>query len=900
MMGLAGISFAAPWVLTALFALPVLWWLLRLMPPAPKRQIFPAIRLLFGLRPPEETPYRTPWWLLLLRLVIAALIILALAHPLEDARKALAGDGPLLLVVDNGWAGAAHWTEQQAMLADRLRQAEREGRMAALIATAPGPDGVKPQIQGPMPAAEARQALGRLDPQPWPGDRDATLAALDAAPFSHATVFWATDGIADPDGADQRLAERLAEFGPLTVIAAAPSERAWLQRPPENDSEAMTLHLLRPAAGPARPFEMVATDRQGQLVARVPARFEDGATEARPAIKLPVELRNRITAISIANEASAGSTFLVDAQWRRRPVGLVAGADTGREETLLSELYYLRRALGPGTELREGRIPSLIQGGLSMLVMVDIGSLTADETDALQRWIENGGLLLRFAGPRLAENADDKLLPVHLRSGGRTLGGALTWEQPAKIAPFAPTSPFAGLTVPDDVRVFRQVLAEPELSLGDKTWARLTDGTPLVTAERSGRGWIVLVHTSANADWSNLALSGLFVQMLQKILALSEGVAGNEAGGALSPYRTLDGFGRLGAPAPLATAAGSEIFDKGLIGPDHPPGFYGNETTQRALNLGSGLVGWQAIRHWPAGATVETAVASSTRDFKPWLLAAALALFLADLVISLALRGLMPGRAPVAGALLLLTILSGLAATPAHAQDDDAALDDTRQTRLAYVNSGDAEIDRASKAGLLGLSLVLRQRTAIDVGEPVAVDPAKDELAFFPLIYWPIANGEVAMSDAALRRVNDYLKNGGLILFDTRDGGASGFASFNRVARGIDITRLIQVPPDHVLTKAFYLLREFPGRWATGSVWVEEGQGRSNDGVSSVVVGSNDWAAAWAVDESGQPLYATVPGGQRQREFAYRFGVNLVMYALTGNYKSDQVHVPAILERLGQ
>jgi hypothetical protein len=182
----------------------------------------------------------------------------------------------------------------------------------------------------------------------------------------------------------------------------------------------------------------------------------------------------------------------------------------------------------------------------------------------------------------------------------------------------------------------------------------------------------------------------------------------------------------------------------------------------------------------------------------------------------------------------------------------------------------------------------------------VAVDPARDELAFFPLIYWPIANGEVAMSDTALRRINDYLKNGGLILFDTRDGGASGFANFNRVARGIDITRLIQVPPDHVLTKAFYLLQQFPGRWASGSVWVEEGQGRSNDGVSSVVVGSNDWAAAWAVDESGQPLYATVPGGQRQREFAYRFGVNLVMYALTGNYKSDQVHVPAILERLGQ
>jgi hypothetical protein len=102
-----------------------------------------------------------------------------------------------------------------------------------------------------------------------------------------------------------------------------------------------------------------------------------------------------------------------------------------------------------------------------------------------------------------------------------------------------------------------------------------------------------------------------------------------------------------------------------------------------------------------------------------------------------------------------------------------------------------------------------------------------------------------------------------------------------------------------VLTKSFYLLQDFPGRSAGGEVWVEEGSG-DGDGVSAVVIGGNDWAGAWATDDGGQPLFAVVPGGERQREMAYRYGVNLVMYALTGNYKADQVHVPAILERLGQ
>ena len=90
------------------------------------------------------------------------------------------------------------------------------------------------------------------------------------------------------------------------------------------------------------------------------------------------------------------------------------------------------------------------------------------------------------------------------------------------------------------------------------------------------------------------------------------------------------------------------------------------------------------------------------------------------------------------------------------------------------------------------------------------------------------------------------------------------------------------------------------GRWAGGNLWVEPTTDRVNDGVATVIIGSNDYAGAWAVDPQGRSAYAVVPGGEPQREQAFRFGVNLVMYALTGNYKTDQVHVPAILERLGQ
>lgn len=109
----------------------------------------------------------------------------------------------------------------------------------------------------------------------------------------------------------------------------------------------------------------------------------------------------------------------------------------------------------------------------------------------------------------------------------------------------------------------------------------------------------------------------------------------------------------------------------------------------------------------------------------------------------------------------------------------------------------------------------------------------------------------------------------------------------------------MEIPPDHVLGRAFYLLSDFPGRAAGGRLWVEARE-NPNDEVSSVIVGANDFAGAWAVDPRGRALYPTAPGGDQQREMAFRFGVNLVMYALTGNYKTDQVHVSSILERLGQ
>ena len=918
MLHLGPLAFAQPWILAALIGLPLLWWLLRVTPPSPKTIRFPAIRLLLGLTSQEETPARTPWWLILLRVAVITLIVLGLAQPLLNPSARLDGSGPLVLVVDDDWAAARHWEERRATLDRLLSQAERESRPVVLLSTAPSATGEPVSASGMLTAREARSLAQSLRPKPWAADRGAALAAVENLEINgSAQVFWLSNGLEDAQTA--ALARRLQGLGRLDVLRDGDNELPRLVLPPENDGIALLLRARRALAQGEEPLAMIASADDGRLISRAPMRFEAGETQATARLELPSELRNRVARLHIEGEQQAAAVLLLDERWRRRPVGLVSDGPVEDAQPLLSELYYLSRALEPFTSLQRGEIERLLERQLAVIVLADIGALPDPELGGLRDWVEQGGLLLRFAGPRLAEGGVDELMPVRLRGGGRILGGVLTWDSPARLAPFEAKSPFAGLPIPNDVVVRRQVLAEPSLELAERTWARLSDGTPLVTAEPRGQGWVVLVHTTANTDWSNLSLSGLFVEMLRRLVTLSQGVAaGGEDTPELPPIETLDGFGRLGAPAPTVLALDAAALDAGAVGPAHPPGYYGTDSARRAHNLAKPDLALTPIQSMPPGVRLGFYSGSGETDLKPWLLTAALLLALLDLIIALALRGFLARGARQGIAVVALLVLPPLllGSAPALAQESGAgstadrrALQATLETRLAFVKTGVPAVDDVSFSGLFGLTRVLQRRTSVEPGAPMGVELGRDELSFFPLLYWPVTPEQRSLDEAAQRQVNSYISNGGTILFDLRDPSAArqilgrtsrSSEALQRLTAGLEIPALNPVPPDHVLTKSFYLMQDFPGRYAGGTLWIGEAEDRNYDGVASVVIGANDWAAAWSIDDRGRPLFAVVPGGERQRELAFRVGVNMVMYALTGNYKADQVHVPFILERLGQ
>ena len=913
-MTFGSVLFTAPYLLLALLALPILWLLLRAVPPAPIKHLFPAVALLIGLKDRDTSTDRTPWWLLLLRMLAVAAVVVGLAGPvLNPTDKAGAGSERLLIVLDASWASAADWSQRQEYLAGVLQDAAQEERTVGVLSL------TRPETVVFQAAQVWLRALAGLQPEPWEAANTVDLEpVLPEGPFD---TLWLSDGVARGTRSDAlalfeaRGTVEVTE-GTLPILALSFAEL---------DGEGVGLTVQRVQQGAVRDVivQAIGPDPAGieRVLDELPTAFETGAGDIEARFVLPAELQARVSRFVIKGQGHAGAVVLTDDSLRRRDIALVDSRVNREGLELLSPLHYLEKALVESSNLRFGSLDEVLLAAPDVVILADIAEMTEASEAALIEWTNEGGLLVRFAGPRLAasevsRSVEHPLLPVRLRAGGRFVGGAMSWGEPKTLAPFEQGSPFFGLTVSDELRVTAQVVAQPDPQLSERVIARLSDGTPLVTRKALGQGEVVLFHISANAEWSTLPLSGLFVRMLERLSVATSATSldSSEIAGTIwKPVKRLDAFGRLQEAEDMSGVAGEDILSQ-EIGTDVPPGIYEGPGRRLARNV---IASERKLEPavWPQRIAVSSFGGPQERMLGGPFFGFALLLLALDILATLLLSGRL--RQPVV-AMLGLTLLA--LGQSAEAQEDARAISATGEIVLAHVVTGNRQVDDIALAGLAGLSDTLFFRTSVEPEPPQSVDLERDEIAFYPLLYWPVTPEQTTPSPAAYLKLNAYLRAGGMILFDTRDSNVSKFGAaspagqaLRRLAASLDIPELEPVPEDHVLTRTFYLLQDFPGRHASHDVWVEASPAEAvqaegmpfrnlNDGVSPVVIGGNDWAAAWAVDQRGAPLLPVGRGfaGERQREMAFRFGVNLVMHVLTGNYKSDQVHVPALLERLGQ
>lgn len=907
--GLGTLAFLNPWVLAGAAFLPVLWFLLRVTPPAPRLIVFPAAHFMTGLDAQKQVPSKTPWLILLLRILTAALIMLALARPVLNPGDAVTGSGPVRIVMDNGWSSAQTWRLQMAQALDLIERAGRERRNLYIGTTAPEPGKASPFLAGPLTKGEAEATLRGLKPLPWLADYDAASALFETTRETvNVQSYWLTSGQRDTNPG--RMIRILQNQGGLTFIEPNPAQRVVLLRPDKSKPGQASASVEVNSGTPAGvPLTVQVLARDGRQIDSRDIVTDGRQISFKVAFELPAALQNQVSRIQIAGRHSAGSTLLLDSLSHRRNIGIVSASAT-EKAALADATYYIKRALEPVAEIETGVLSELLGKDLSVIILPDVGAMPPEDLDQLEGWVREGGLLVRFGGPNMTQG-ENFLTPVMLRRGDRAMAGALSWDKPAKLAPFAQRSPYYGLDIPEDLTIARQLLAEPEPELERKSWAALEDGTPLITADHLDDGLMVMIHTTATPEWSNLALSGLFVKIMERTIQMagSRALADESATGSLQPLVLLDGHGNNRQPRATDQPIPATEFDAKMPDSTHPPGLYGRAGYQKSLNLGERLPTLRTFSDIPAGVGQQIYGGVKEKNLMPFILGLALLLFMIDWVVMIVLHAgwhlfSNPLRWSRTMAILLLAALSAMPAAQAETIEDRIRY--AGEIHLAYIATGVSDVDALTQRGLQGLSQVLTQRTSVEPKGIVALNPDTDDLSFFPLIYWAVTPGQPALSGKALQKVQYYLDHGGTIIIDTRDESTtpSGFAAsagganaphLRRLIGGLNVPPLIQMPPDHVLTKSFYLLDSIPGRYNGKTMWVEETSKSGRDGVSSLIIGSNDWASAWA-GMGG----ATGSLQNRQQELSYRFGVNVMMYALTGNYKADQVHIPYILERLGQ
>ena len=869
--------FGSPWILAGLGILPLVWWLLKVTPPPPRQIFFPPLRFLRDLEQTARSSARTPWWLLWLRLMILTLIILGLSGPVIGPDGQMSAESSLILVVDDGWSSASYWPEMKTVLQERLDLAKKQNRPLLFIPTARS---LSPLDLAFLPPHQVAQAVEGLEPKPWPIDRQTVAEGLSQLEIPEPVdILWLSDGLEHPG--TRELATVLQRLGPLEIMGPEAADWPYLLSGKRSGS-----HIQATIARLASHRETVriqAKDAHGHLLIQESLTFDSDQTQAEITLTLPPQ--QPIAFLNIANHQTAAAVFLLDPRWHRHLIALVDGCRQTEGQPLLRDDHYLSQALSPYATVLSADLEFSSEIVPSAFILADLAPLSTEQQTRLDAWIRQGGILIRFAGPCLAQNPDP-LLPVTLRSGERHLGGDFSWTRPAaRLSPFPERSPFLGLKAVEEVHVTHQIFTEPSLDLEQKTWAYLEDGTPLITGERREKGYLILIHTTAGPEWSNLALSGLFVQILERLLSLGSGVNPAPPANPLPPLMSLNGFGELRNP--FDSAVPFRLTDPIVLGPDTPPGYYGDQDFYYPVNLSAHVSEVRPFQTLPAELAHTSFQELSYFSLTPWLLILALVLSGVDGFVMVLRRF---GWFVLAGVLIH--------SPPLAAEPWKFSL----KAHLAYVKT-EPHLDHLSQAGLTRLSALINRRTSLKIDSVIGIDPETDAIDFFPLLYWPVSPNASFLSEKSRSNINRYLSHGGMILFDTRDHRLGNYLNtpekqaLKRLTQGLSIPPLQPIPKDHTLTKSFYLLSEFPGRHSGGLLWVSKTQEYQNDEVSAILIGANDWASAWATDPEGKALFSVSPGGERQRELAYRVGINLLMYAMTGNYKSDQIHIEEILKR---
>jgi|GEM_PF-6796739 len=922
----AHLSFISPQILWCLFLLPLLWLVFKAIPPQPKMLNLPTARFLVGLETENAASDKLPWWLKLLRVILFAAIIIAAAAPYIKPHEDISIKGESLAIIfENSWAAAPHSDAQKDRALSLIALAEQQKKTILLIKTIA--DHEKQSRITLTTPSEARSMVEHIKLYPWKANHVSLLQDLkdNTDKLKAAKTFhWLGHGYDDGD-----LQSNIAYINKLGKVD--------YYKPDDNDTALAIKRALN------------AEGRESHKSIQIDGAFNDNKKALRITAKdqfnnvlsfltLKDIKNNSDTDISalwdgiemqdIAPSYLQAGTFkhaasvrYISANIIKQRVGIATANNTiNREESpLIQSLYYLSKAVEGKAPYNIAPIDNLITWKATLIIIPENYALSANDTQTLTDWVENGGTLLRFPPDANIKQQSKTMMPVELLDDERNIAGRLDWQDPLTLGAIPEDSPLSGIAEDKTLEIKRQILATPAMSNTAASWALASDGTPLITAKDLGSGRIVLIHTQAKPGWSNLPLTGFFINTLHRIIDISTGarisIDRNTAlstdleNASFTPYKVINANGDLIAPPNELNAQTLQNIQSKPLSHSLWPGIYRSKNAEIIVNLGDKINAIRTIYPQQLKASIKPYIKERNVNLLPYFIALIICLILAEWLSVAILTGFTPMFKKTTAKPLSTLLLIGLSclvfSSAALAQTDEGSDEAQRANslNLAYIKSNNPIIDSMAEKGLRYVANALEGRTALYDVKVMGVSLASDELAFYPVLYWPFTSA--ALRDEEYAALNKYMNSGGMLFIDMRNGRKISQTLYNKnselikLGNHLSVPLLSPLPENHVLRKSYYLLstENIAGRYRTGDIWIDLGNSASKNTpkeaqdsqyVARLLIGANDWIGLWS-DENAD-IY--------EREKALRFAINLIMYALTGTYKQDQVHTKAILERL--
>ena len=873
-----------PLALLALVSLPIIFIISKIIPPNPKPQTLPAFDFLRGLNAQKSVVNDAPIWLKLLRALGILLLVLGLASPYFSSQKTSnIQTQNYLIIVEDGFSNANDFNNAKQKLSNFIKsQAAKTGASSqfTLIKTSLGlaqDFSVKSDIS-------LLTELDNITPISVFNDYKGVNQALMR--FSgKANVICLCDN-SYHEGQEEFI-NRLKSIANGQITLIPPARDLLIIKDIKEDDNGYNISLSGVGGTPKAILDFY--DRDGKIITTQ-------NVGANSIIQVPSFMRREIYFARIRGQENAGATRIINI-FNSRP--LIGFEKHSFDSPLLADETYIETAANIKGEVFSDNLDKIISKNPSAIVFADRGKFTDNEFEELQKYVRGGGMIIRFSGPLLLNSSENRLLPQNIRPEAKILSGNFTWNDKG-VGTFDTNSPFYGLELGDDVQINRLAVFEmggeqPEI------WAQMKDKSPLVSAKKLGNGYVVLVHTGLMGGWSNLGLTKHLYEILERVLLRAQNI-GLPATSlpptqAMQPIATIDGDGKINQNPMGQKSILPDEWQNIKADINHPPGIYSGGGSTLILNMiGDDFI----LKPYRFDNSFAPIIEKDAKQalIKPLLLLGGILLLLVEMLLSFLI-----GRNRSIGKIVAIIIFAFCAPFAPH--DANAQATKTDDMVMGYINTPDAATNQKAKAGLEGLRAALTSRTNVEPAGVKAIDPEKDDLALYPVLYWLLPDKPQPLSPIAKQKLNIFMENGGMLFIDTRGGGRDTKTAQNitQIALGgLKIPPLEKVPAEHVLNKTFYLLRFYPARFGNANIWVESRTATdltANDGVSPIIITDGDFAYVWASGANPSPI-AVINGPELQKEIAFRVGINIYLYALTGQYKNDQVHLPLLLERLGR